>query len=473
MNEIHIDKLVEAVQASNFEQEKQRKQNLIRQVQYLQAYAKQNDVTLLERIPIKPTVTTVEIQTEKTKTWKCGNSKTIDCGKMTITHEVKQVTITDEDIISAIRTVNPQNIDQKIYWYDNGKYLFCTDKDVIYNLRKYPRLLRTEEQEKITNIISDIEQNKNKVLPMLRQAKYLQAYITPWEERTEEQQEIANSGECTMYLLEVAKDIAKANASSIQNIYGQTVQQHVISRVIKNAISARMAHDKLVNDGLITIQNIYRSCYDEPIYYIHPMKQNKQIKIYIGEKLQKKYQNLGYKIYQTIHDEVRKNYIENKGLLEEVQQKCSKTSYYIQMCKTSFISICKNGKLCKMGMVWDEQGNEVPLTRRPLEPIDITLEDGTILHFNSKTQAAKHFNVSNKVITNVVKNGCKFVKNNEKNRKNITLKSADGTILCFTSLTQASQELNTNKMNISRAIKNKSMGDVVKINGIEYTLQDN
>jgi hypothetical protein len=36
---------------------------------------------------------------------------------------------------------------------------------------------------------------------MLRQAKYLQAYITPSEERTEEQQEIANSGECTMYLL--------------------------------------------------------------------------------------------------------------------------------------------------------------------------------------------------------------------------------------------------------------------------------
>jgi hypothetical protein len=145
------------------------------------------------------------------------------------------------------------------------------------------------------------------------------------------------------------------------------------------------------------------------------------------------------------------------------------------MSKTAFASCCYQGKICKHGYYYDNDGNEVELKRRPTEAITIQDEQGIVRTFNSKSDAAEHYNVSNKVISMAIKN-CKNgelptinTKNNEKNRKLLTLQCGNE-VLEFASLTVAAKELNTNKMAVSRAIKGKEHGDLVTINGNTYTL---
>lgn len=480
MNEtINLDKLVQAVENSIEDTQKKKLENFKQRVERLQSYSTVHEVFNLGRIPVLPTTVTTTYETEQKKTWKCGKSKTIDCGTEVVQHEVKNVIVTDENIIEAIQAIHPQHVESKLYWFDNGKYLFTTDKGVIYSFRSTPRQLTKEEQEEIANTISDIESSKNSVLPMLRKAQVLQAYITPIEKRTETQLEMANSGECMMYLLELQKEFTRANKSSLFNnginIYGESVEQYVIGGIIRQAIKAKEEHIKSVEAAILQLELLHARCAEEPLYFIRPLKENKQVKIYIGKKYKQRYANLGYKVYEQSKEEVSSRFIEEQGLIKEEERNSERTAYCIQMTKKTFVSSCIHGKVCRMGYYFDEAGNEVPLPKKPTQAVTVKDEKGNVYNFTSKTEAAKHFNLTKQVFSNILSKTKQgelptISKKQQYNKKSIKLLNSDNVEMQFSSLTDVAKEFDTNKMYICRKLKNKAVGDVVTINGNMYTI---
>lgn len=378
---IDINSLVNSVMNSQDEKQKRKIENIQKRYEWLQSYSKEHNVTNVERIEVKPSVVTTTYTTEHKKMWKCGKSKSIECGIETREHEVKERVVTDEDIITTLKTIHPDHVDNSLFWFDNGNYLFTTDKDQVYNLRRIPRPLTDEEHQEIQNIVKDIEEKKAEIEPLLHEARLLQAYIIPSEEKTKEQHDMANSGECVMLLLGMSKEFEKERRSKgyihgenfDRNIYGETVEEYVIGRRIREASGAIKEHKKAAEEALNKIDQYTTKCNEEPLYFIHRMKQNNQMKIYIGSSMKTKYENLGYTVYSVEREEKNKRMIANNGLIVETEKEYTKTSHYFQMNLKAFKTSCIHGKVCRKGYYFDG-GNEVELKRRPTEQVTITDE---------------------------------------------------------------------------------------------------
>jgi hypothetical protein len=247
--EINLNELIAAAEESIKSLDDNKKESLKRRVDRLQEFAKKNDVTKVVRIPVYPTITTVTIETEKERIDTYGTKK-INCGTELIKTDIQEVTVTDDNIISAIKAIFPQDVDNTLYWYDNGNYLFTTDKGKVFNLRKNPRPLTTSEKEEINTIITDVMDNKERTKPILHEAQMLQAYIMPKEKRTAEQEDMVNSGELILILLSLQKEFDKAKSSNAfcygenknLNIYGETIEQNVIYGKIRSAKKLKEEH---------------------------------------------------------------------------------------------------------------------------------------------------------------------------------------------------------------------------------------
>jgi HD superfamily phosphohydrolase len=132
----------------------------------------------------------------------------------------------------------------------------------------------------------------------------------------------------------------------------------------------------------------------------------------------------------------------------------------------AFIASCKCGKVARKGFSFDEDGNEIEIKNgRPNEEVSIVDENGIEYKFQSKSDAAKHFNISNKDITQIIKNGGKMI-----DKMKIKIKTNDGNILSYKNLSQLAREMNENKMTVSRAFKGKTSGDKVKIGENEFEI---
>lgn len=484
MNGIELDKLISSVMDSVDKKQQKKIENIRKRYEWLQKYSTDRGVTAVGRIPVTPTTRTVTYETEHRKKWKCGNSNTIDCGTEIRTHEVKEVTVTDEDIITSIKAVEPHKINESLYWYDNGNYLFTTDQGYIFNLKSLPRPLTKEEKNQINDIMCEVVESKEKLIPILHEANILKAYITPSVLRTHEQTQLATSGECTLILLNLEKEFTKKRKSNTfvygvdknLNMYGETVEQSVISGKIKDAIRAKKLHEEAIESALDKIYNITNTCKNEPQYFITPIKENKQLKIYIGSNHFSKYENKGYIVHESDKSYKDKRMNEREGVIIEEEIEHTKTSYYITMSVKAFKSCCYHGRICNKGMYFDANGNEVELTRRPNEQVTIRDEHGNVMTFNSKSDAAKHYNVQNSVISKIISN-CPNgdiptinTKNTKDNKKSVTLLTENNTLIQCESITALAKELNTNKMKVSRTLKGKCNGDKVTINDITYTV---
>ena len=478
MTKVNIQGLVNSVLNSQDEKQKRRIENIRKRYEWLQSYSKEHDVTNVERIEVKPSVVTTTYTTEHKKMWKCGNSRSIECGIETREHEVKERVVTDEDIITALKTIHPDHVDNSLYWFNNGNYLFTTDKDQVYNLRRIPRPLTDEEQKEIQDIVKEIEEKKAEIEPILHEANILRAYIIPSEERTTEQHDMANSGECVMLLLGMCSEFEKERRSKCyihgedfdRNMYGETVEEAVIRRRLNDASIAIKEHKKAAEEALTKIDEYTTKCNEEPLYFIHRMKQNNQMKIYIGNSMKTKYENLGYTVYSVEREEKNKRMTANNGLLVEEEKEFTKTSHYFQMNLKAFKTSCIHGKVCRKGYYFD-CGNEVELKRRPTEQVTITDECGNVRTFSSKSEAAKELKVAACSITRCCKNGGNINTTNKKHgSKPITLLREDNTVIKCASMAILAKELNTNKMKVSRTLKGKTVGDKVTLNGATYTI---
>jgi hypothetical protein len=208
------------------------------------------------------------------------------------------------------------------------------------------------------------------------------------------------------------------------------------------------------------------------------LKENKQVKIYIGKSYKTSYENKGYTVYEHETENTTKSFTSEQGLIKQEEKNYTKTSYYVQMNRKTFISSCKHGRICKLGYYIDPNGNEVPLIRKQTQAITVKDEKGNLYTFSSKQEAAKHFNISKTVLSNIIaktKQGeFPLIKQNKQyNKKCISLMDCNNEILYFSSLADVSKQFNTNKMKISRIFKNKSNGDVVTINDRTYTIVEN
>ena len=480
MTKVNIQGLVNSVLNSQDEKQKRRIENIQKRYEWLQSYSKENEVTNVDRIEVKPSVVTTTYTTEHKKMWKCGNSRSIECGTELREHEVKERVVTDEDIITTLKAIHPDHVENTLYWFNNGNYLFTTDKDQVYNLRRIPRPLTDEEQLEINNIVKDIEEKKAEIEPLLHEARLLRAYIIPSEERTKEQNDMANSGECVMLLLGMCSEFEKERRSKRyihgedfdRNMYGETVEEAVIRRRLNEASIANKEHKKAAAEALTKIDEYTTKCNEEPLYFIHRMKQNNQMKIYIGSSMKTKYENLGYTVYSVDREEKNKRMTANNGLIVEEEKEYTKTSHYFQMNLKAFKTSCIHGKVCRKGYYFD-CGNEVELKRRPTEEVTITDECGNVRTFNSKAEAAKELKVAACSITRCCKNGGNINTTNKKHgSKAITLIREDNTVIKCASMAILAKELNTNKMKVSRTLKGKTVGDKVTLNGVTYTIQD-
>lgn len=477
--EIDIQELVDSVMNSQDEKQQRKVEAIQKRYQWLQKYSKDNGVTNVERIPVIPSTITTVYETEHKKTWKLGNSKTIDCGTEVREHEVTDKVVTDEDIITSLKAINPDHVENTLYWYDNSRYLFTTDKGKIYNLKQKPRPIRKEEQDTITTLVNEVLTNKAHLEGIVRTARIAVIHNTNDEELSIEDRELKEQtlGEYTLYCMSIDRDIKKwkkyhtYGVNGDLNIYGRTIQEEIIHTVMLQATNAKKEHTKLVEDSLTKIDNIRKSCEDEPLYYIKQLKENNQLKVYMGDCVTYLYKNLGYKVYKDEKEHKYRRMYNVNGEIVEEEKEYSKTTYYVQMSCKAFKSCCYQGRVCRKGYYFNDQGNEVELGRRPNECITITDQDGNVRTFNSKSEAAKELKVSPSLITKACKNGGVLNLNNTKaNKKSIKLLKADNTVIECDSLTDIAKELKTNKMCVSRALKGKTNGDMVTICGYTYEL---
>lgn len=289
---------------------------------------------------------------------------------------------------------------------------------------------------------------------------------------------MANSGECVLLLLGMSSEFEKERRSNRyihgedfdRNIYGETVEEAVIGRRIREASIANKEHKKAAAEALTKIDEYTTKCNEEPLYFIHRMKQNNQMKIYIGSSMKTKYEKLGYTVYSVEREEKNKRMTANNGLIVEEEKEYTKTSHYFQINLKAFKTSCIHGKVCRKGYYFD-CGKEVELKRRPTEAVTITDECGNVRTFNSKAEAAKELKVSQSLITKVSKNGGVInTTNNKDNSKPITLITEDNTVIKCASMAILAKELNTNRMKVSRTLKGKNVGDKVTLNGVTYTI---
>lgn len=475
MNEISIENLLRTVYNSLDQQEQKKSLNLLKRVKHLQKYSIDKGLTTVVRIPVTPTIVKNEVILGKGTYNKWTDETSY------LTEEQKIYTVEEQNIVKAIKTIYPDHVENRIFFFDKGKYYFTTDKGLPYNLRRIPRQLTKDEKKKIQELIEEVEDNKKQVEVVLNEARIIQAIVTPDICRSEEQRELANSCEAILITLKLNKEIEKTyrnfKFNNGKNLYGETALEEVAKRLLNDAVKTKEEHLEMLRKSLTKIEELFNKCEEEPEFFIHPLKQNKQLKIYTSKINKNRYETLGYKLYEVESEETTYRHNEVKGsiLLEETTY--NKTSYYIQMAHKAFTTSCYHGKVCKSGYYFDTNGNEVKLiSNRPCEEVTLKDEYGNILTFTSKTEAAKHFNTTNSKISEILKNASNgkiptVTIKPLKNSKGFTLITGSGELLEFVSMSEAARILNTTILKISRALKNKVSGDTVKINKIDYTLK--
>ena len=462
MNKLNLTELVERVEQSFIERDQKTATVIKKRVERMEEYAKQHGLKNVPRIPVYPTIEKQEVQ-----------------GKYGV-ESVKVYTCTDENIITSIKAIHPDHVNNRLYWYGHERYMFTTDQGNIYNLRQLPRALTKEEHQTIADLKSELEIEKAEVEAMLHRAKILVATLTPVERRTPEQEQMATSGEAVLLYMELDKDIQKARQHCVYgenkdlNMWGETAIYSVVKWEVKHIEKLKNEFLQKAEKNLDKVTAIKERCENEPVFFIHPMaSNNKQIKIYIPKFRTCVYEHKGYTIHETKQKNTSTYDVLEHGSIVTVTREHNRTSFYFNMHTEAFKSCCYYGKgaVCNKGYMYTPNGDLVKIERRPKEDVTIMDEQGNIRTFTSKGEAAKELGVSPSMISKAIKNakgGTPVI--NKAKTKQLKLMAADYTILSFNSMTEAGKEFNTNKMAISRILKGKKTGDVVTINNTCYTL---
>lgn len=418
-----IDKLIKDVTRTV---DKDIKARYDKQKSVVNDYCNQNDVQEVERIVVK---TSYEEEIDV----KLGKIITPYCA--------------DQDIVSALQHAYPDMIDNKIYFFPQGDMYFVTDKNFLFNLRSKPRPLRVDELNKIQSLKDDL----NEVLEELEQRRQvciqLQALYT--FNPNEEQLEIRNKHETMI--------------AGIMYDYNKGIEY------CNKWVADKEEYKKQKEEVGKKIRNIHNKTYDEPIYSIHPMKSDKQVRIYISSHYIEKYKELGYFIINQKRN--RQQIKWNKDTLEYEEFEDEFITHSFKMARKAFIGCCKFDTLVQKGYYLNEQGERLLIEKSGVkEEVTIIDWNGSSHLFGSKSEAAKHFNVSNAFITQIVKNGGVITEQPRDHKKHFTLISPSNEHLYFKSVSDAALFFKCGKSTLSEKMKGKSNGDTVKIKKQSFIL---
>ena len=408
----------------------------------IKEWATANEVKEVERITVPTSYREIEIVKGKKGE---RNSK----GKWLYGDEVeryKEPFAAEEDIIEVIKTAYPHYIENSIYYFPTGTYYFITDKNKAFNLKSKPRPFTSDEQAIIEEYRKEIEETEKELEETFSVAKVLSAAykIDP----TEEEIELAKQN--TLLVAQYDYEQAKAFCYNFR-VDRKKWQDR------KKEITQRLKEFKKRTE-------------DEPIFTIHPLKLDKQIRIYFSSYYTDKVKELGYSVIEQKRTRTVKRFQPDKGVFEEEEEE--NTTYSIRMCVKAFIGCCKSGFICQKGYYTNESGERCFIEHTGTKK-EITLTDwnGITRTFISVTDAAKFYNLHKSHISRAMKNGGVINEPKHKIKAFYLINTKTNQTMKFSTITEASKVLNTNKMKVSRLLKDKVSGDEVVIDGVTYSLE--
>lgn len=232
-----------------------------------------------------------------------------------IEESVVRYVVSDEAIIESLKLNAPNDINEKIYWFDNGHYLFTTDNNVIYNLKKKPRPFTKEEKTKYEELKNELEEefselkedieNVNVLLKgyrdndceILNNPQYTflflqypngDVFYNEGKEAFDELKSIMNNNDKSDILERYNNDEDFKKHLDIlnekANYYTDPLNRHnkflQYYEKVKSIVKSYKEKKKELNDNLT---ELYNKCEEECIYEIHPLAITNQVKVYTYE----------------------------------------------------------------------------------------------------------------------------------------------------------------------------------------------
>lgn len=398
-------------------------------------YCKENNLQEVERIIVKTSYDEFENEIE------------IE-GKKSTT-KVTRHFCAKEDIITALQHAYPDMIDNNIYFFPHSNIYFITDKNYLFNLHHKPRPLRVDELNKIQSLKDDLNEVVEELEERRQTCLQLQAIYT--FKPNEEQVAFRNTNEAII--------------AGIMYDYDRGILY------CNKWIADKEEYKNQKEEVGKKIREIYYKSWNEPIYSVHPMKDDKQVRIYFSSTEVSRFRAHGYSIIKQKRDGKIAKW--NQDTLEYEQIEDEFTSHSIKMSRKAFIGCCKFDTLVQKGYYLNEQGERTLLEKSGVkEEVTITDWNGHSKSFCSKTEAAKYYNVSNAFITQVMKNGGIMTEQprQKDNKKDFTLISSTNEFLYFKSMSDAASFFKCSKSTLSEKMKGKTSGDNVNIKKQSFIL---
>lgn len=421
-------------------------------------------------------------------------------GKKGTQTTLKRYLVNDEDIIASIKLNAPEDITESIFWFDHGHYLFTTDKNIIYNLKKKPRPLTIEEENEVNSMKEELEEEE-KALHI--EKKNIDILLKGYRDGDES---VLNNPQNTFLFLQYP------NGDSLYNDGEKAFNElkELLAEYSHEELTDRMNNDEAFNsyinelneltsyytdpfnrhnkfrayyekvksmveefnqkrtDFIKRIKTIYSKSDEECIYEIHPMSIKNQVKVYCSELGKEKYESYGYKVYKQ---RTSFNYNEwNESELKYEQNEGHKTSYYFIMNKKAFISVCKNGKMVRNGFYYDENGEVTAIEKgKEIDNSVTVIYNGMKYEFDSLRSASTRLKINYETLRKSDRNDLNEVVYNDK--KNIVLINGDGERMVFKNKSEVAKKLDISKKRVTVAFNGLISGDEVTLNGQKYIIE--
>lgn len=425
MNNFNIQNLVKEVTAH---QEAERKAEFTAHKKDVEAWCKERDVVEVDRIIVKATIT----------------EQLLSNYSVSKKYEVKQ-----ESIVDAIQAVNPDDIDKAIYFFPHSNYLFCTDKGKIYNLKEKARPYTEKEKATIDRLRTDLTERQKEIKQIAEEAHRVKKALLNVEENKP----------------------AEFNPL-YTDIYVKYPTKKAAQKFYKWYKDLEAEYKKDLEEAKEKISRINETAKKQPIYTIHPMKADKQIRVYVGKNYADRYRALGYSIIEQDKERNVKQW--DDEAIAEVERTEKYVSYSFIMNTNAFRSMCKHGVLVTKGYYIDNDGQrKIIENSRPKEAVTLQDDKGEIMHFTSKTEAAKFYGVSNKAISTAIKQASDgqiptIRVKAQNNKKGFTLVDDKGGRYEFESKTDCALYFQISRPKLNTILKGKVAGDVVSIKSKMY-----
>lgn len=319
----------------------------------------------------------------------------------------------DEAIVTLIKDIFPDKIDNSIYHFPHQWFYCITDKNYYFTLRKTPRHKTKEEVKEIQKLRDEvISKSRDKRIQYLIGNGFEKSFssITDDDEWIKKMNQIQIDFQC------------KEEAEKYKYLYGndeEKVKEH-LQILVDDYYKSR---DELYD----YVNAVDDACEKEAVYelFIHS-QDSKQVSIYLSGDKVSIFRSLGYKIYEYPNQHTNKvfslEYLNYQFETIYTKHECIKIDFRV------FVSSCKHRKLFPMGKYLDDDGKQ------------LTIQRGRTKGCNNK-HLAKPFSLKNQ-------------ENDE--------------VLKFETMQCCASHFQMDKGNLSKKLKGLNDGDTVKLKKVEY-----